>query len=50
MDACLRISIKAKFFEVLMNPRVVQGQNEYNNENKRKYLGRELCDYYYHGL
>jgi len=41
---------KVEFSYVLMNLRVVQCQNKHNNESKRKYLSRELCEYYYLGL
>ena len=33
MIISLRISIKTKFSNALINPRVVQGQNKHNNEN-----------------
>jgi hypothetical protein len=35
---------------VAMIIRVVQGQNKHNNENRMKYLGGELCEYYGLGL
>jgi hypothetical protein len=43
----LRILIKVEFSKTLMNPRVVHSQNKHNNENQRKYLGKEICEYYY---
>jgi len=46
----LRILIKAGFSKALMNPRVVQGQNEHNSENQMKSLDRGLCEYYCLGL
>jgi hypothetical protein len=46
----LRILIKAEFYEALMNPRIVSGQNEHNYENQRKSPGIELCEYYCLGL
>jgi hypothetical protein len=33
-----------------MNTRIVQSQNDHNNENQRKYLGREVSKYYYPSL
>jgi hypothetical protein len=30
-----------------MKLEVVQGQNEHNQKNKRKYLGREPCENYF---
>jgi len=46
MTISLRVSIKVEFSEALMNPRVVQDQNKHNNENQRKSIDRELCEYY----
>jgi len=43
----LRILIKVEFSKTLMNPRVVHSQNKHNSENQIKYLGREICEYYY---
>lgn len=50
MIVFLRIFIRVEFSKALMNPIVVQYQNEYNSENQRKSLGRELCKYYCLGL
>jgi len=46
----LKISINGKFSKALKNPKVVQDQNKHNNENQRKSLCREPCEYYYLGL
>ena len=42
----LGISIKVEFSRIIMNPRVIEGQNEHNNKNQRKSLSRELYEYY----
>ena len=47
MVISLRILIKVEFSKTLMNPRVVHSQNKHNSENQIKYLGREICEYYY---
>jgi hypothetical protein len=49
-DYSLRVLIKVEFSKALMNPRVVQDQNKHNNENQRKSIDRELCEYYCLGL
>lgn len=41
-----RISIKTEFSKAIIKLGVVYSQNEHNNENQRKYLGRQLCEYY----
>jgi hypothetical protein len=46
MIVSLRILIKIELSKTLINSRVVQHQNEHNNENQRKYLDRELYKYY----
>jgi len=46
----LRILIKVGFFIALINSRVVWGQNEHNNKNQTKSLGKELYEYYCLGL
>jgi hypothetical protein len=46
MTVSLRISQKVEFSKTLMNPKVIYGQNEHNNEHQKKYLVRELCEYY----
>jgi hypothetical protein len=50
MGFFFRILRKTEFFKGFMNPRVVQGLNEHNGENKKKSIGRELCEYYCLGL
>ena len=45
MVISLRILIKVEFSKTLMNPRVVHSQNKHKNQIK--YLGREICEYYY---
>ena len=45
-----RISKKVEFSKTLINPRIVQRQNEYSRENQRKSLRTELCKYYCLGL
>ena len=47
MVVSLKILINAKFSQALMNPRIVKGQNEHNSKNQRKYLDREVYEYYY---
>ena len=47
MVVSLKILINAKFSQVLMNPRIVKGQNEHNSKNQRKSLDKEVYEYYY---
>jgi hypothetical protein len=40
MTVSLRILIKTEFSQAIMNSWVIQDQNEYNNKNQMKSLGR----------
>jgi len=46
MIASLKILINTKSSQALMNPRIVEGQNEHSSKNQRKSLDRELYEYY----